>query len=197
MFPDENASLRPSGNAATGHPVHDAILAHARARSTLGEARLRLGLSRPAMLRRVRELVDRGLVAVEGTPERVDPVAVMLAQATTLLAEGQYAEAAHVFRTLLASDPLDARARQLLLRSEQAEARALTTALPQRAMLRRKKTTSVPGTTGLVLDLVSDGQPVAYVVLASPLREVETLRTIAQLIKSAHLSIELPPKGSR
>jgi hypothetical protein len=196
MFPDENASLRPSGNASTGHPVHDAILAHARSRSTLGEARLRLGLSRPAMLRRVRELVDRGLVAVDGTPERVDPVAVMLAQASTLLAEGQYAEAAHVFRTLLASDPLDARARQLLLRTEQAEARALAMALPQRAMLHRKKAASVPGNAGLVLDLVADDRPVAYVVLASPLREVETMRTIVQLIKSGHVSIELAQKGS-
>ena len=191
-FSDETASLRPNGNASTGNAVQDAILVAARTHGSLGDTRLRLGLSRPAMLRRVGELVDRGLLAVEGTPERVDPVAVMLAQASTLLGEGQYAEAAHVFRTLLASDPLDARARQLLMRTEQAEARALTAALPQRAMLTRKKTTTVPGNAGLVLELVADGRPVAYVVLASPLRESETLRTIAQLVKSAHLDVSLP-----
>jgi len=114
-----------------------------------------------------------------------------------LLGEGQYAEAAHVFRTLLASDPLDARARQLLLRTEQAEARALATALPPRAMLHRKKTASVPGSAGVVLDLVADDRPVAYVVLASPLREVETLRTIAQLVKSGHVAVASSRGASR
>jgi hypothetical protein len=191
-FPNEAASLRANGSVQTGNAVHDAILARARAGGKLGDARLKLGLSRPAMLRRVGELVDRGLLAVEGTPERVDPIAVMLAQAATLLGEGQYAEAAHVFRTLLASDPLDSRARELLMRTEQIEARALARALPQRAMLKRKKTGSLPGHAGAVLDLVADGRPVAFVLLASPLREVETLRIIAQLAKSQHLGVELP-----
>lgn len=204
-YSDEGASLRANGSVVTGNPVHDAILVQARERRSLGDTRLRLGLSRPAMLRRVGELVDRGLLAVEGAPERVDPVALMLAQAATLVGEGQFAEAAHVFRTLLASDPLDARARQLLARTEQAEARTLSRALPQRANLERNKSTALPGQAGVVLDLVADGRPVAYVVLASPLREVETLRLIAQLVKSGHLRVDLPsgaraqpraPKGS-
>lgn len=196
-FPDESASLRANGTVQTGHAVHDAILALARERLSLGDARLRLGLSRPAMLRRAGELVDRGLLAVEGRAARVDPVAVMLAQASTLLGEGQFAEAAHVFRTLLASDPLDARARQLLAQAEQAEVRSLARALPPRAMLERVKTASPPGQAGVVLDLVADGRPVAFVLLASPLREVETLRVIAQLVKSAHLRAELPTGAPR
>lgn len=191
-FADESALLRANGSVRTGNAVHDAILTHARSRLSLHDTRVRLGLSRPAMLRRVGELVDRGLLAVEGTPERVDPVAVMLAQASTLLGEGQYAEAAHVFRTLLASDPLDARARQLLMRTEQAEARSLALALPQRAMLKRAKTTTLPGSAGDLLELVADGRPVAFLLLAAPLREVETLRGIAQLVKSGHLEVEIP-----
>lgn len=188
-FTDESALLRANGSARTGNAVHDAILGMARERRAIGDARLRLGLSRPAMLRRTAELVDRGLLAVEGRAERVDPVAVMLAQASTLVAEGQFAEAALVFRTLLASDPLDARARQLLLRTEQAEARSFAQALPQRAMLQRKKPGALPGPAGVVLDLVADGRPVAYLLLASPLREVETYRVIAQLTKSGHLAV--------
>ncbi len=191
-FPHESALLRANGTVQTGNPVHDAILALARERLSLSDTRLRLGLSRPAMLRRASELVDRGLLAVEGSPERVDPVAVMLAQASTLLGEAQYAEAAHVFRSLLASDPLDARARQLLMRTEQAEARTLGHALPQRAVLSRKKSGTLSGHAGMVLDLVEDGRPVAFVLLASPLREVETLRLIAQLVKSQHLHVDLP-----
>jgi hypothetical protein len=190
-YPHENASLRANGRVQTGNPVHDGILSQARAGLSLGDARMRLGLSRPAMLRRVGELVDRGLLAVEGSPEKIDPVARMLAQASTLLGEGQYAEAAHVFRTLLASDPLDARARELLMRTEQIEARSLAKVLPQRAMLTRNKPGTLPGQAGAVLDLVADGRPVAFVLLASPLREVETLRTLAQLIKSQHLAIEV------
>ncbi len=192
-YTDESAALRANGTVRTGNVVQDAILAHARERLTLNDTRLRLGLSRPAMLRRVGELVDRGLLAVEGTPARIDPVAVMLAQASTLLGEGQFAEAAHVFRTLLASDPLDARARQLLVRTEQAEARALAVALPQRTMLQRGKPGTLPGNARVVLDLVADGRPVAFLLLASPLREVETLRVIAQLVKSGHLEVEAPP----
>lgn len=190
-FADESALLRANGSARTGNPVHDGILDMARAKRALGDARLRLGLSRPAMLRRTAELVDRGLLVVEGAAERVDPVAVMLAQASTLVSEGQFAEAAHVFRTLLASDPLDARARQLLARTEQAEIHQLAQALPQRAMLRRKRAGALPGSAGVVLDLVADGRPVAYVLLASPLREVETYRAIAQLVKSGQLDVEL------
>ena len=187
-FPDESAILRANGRAQTGHAVQDAILSAVREHVSLAAMRMRLGLSRPAALRRASELVDRGLLAVDGVKSRgPDPVATMLAQATTLLSEGQFAEAAHVFRTLLASDPLDARARQLLARTEQAEARTLSAQLPARAMLTRRKSASLPGHAGVVLDLVSDGRPVAFVVLASPLREVETLRVVAQLVKSGHL----------
>lgn len=191
-YADESAALRANGSAKLGNAVHDAILGLAREKLPLGDARLRLGLSRPAMLRRVGELVDRGLLAVEGVAEPSDPVAGMLAQAATLVGEGQFAEAAHVFRTLLASDPLDARARQLLARTEQAEVATLTQALPPRTMLERKKPGALPGHAGVVLELVADGRPVAYVLLASPLREVETLRTLAQLLKSGHLRAELP-----
>ncbi len=189
-FPDESATLRANGRAQTGHAVQDAILAAARERISLAAMRMRLGLSRPAALRRVSELLDRGLLAVDGVKARgPDPVATMLAQATTLLHEGQYAEAAHVFRTLLASDPLDARARQLLTRAEQAEASALSARLPARALLARRKSAALPGHAGAILDLVADGRPVAFVMLASPLRDVETLRVVAQLIKSGHLEV--------
>jgi hypothetical protein len=63
-------------------------------------------------------------------------------------------------------------------------------------MLTRDKTGALPGQAGEVIDLVADGRPVAFVLLASPLREVETLRIVAQLVKSHHLRAELPSTPS-
>lgn len=189
-FPDEGALLHRAEAGVAGTAVGDAILRMADAMLSVGEGRLRLGLSRAAMLRRVNELVQRGLVSVDGTSTGVDPVAALLAQAATLLGEGQYAEASLVFRSLLASDPLDSRARQLLARTERLEVQALSRALPADTMVRRGKGTAVTGNPARVLELVADGRLVVYLVAASPLREVETLRTLAQLVKTGHVRIE-------
>jgi hypothetical protein len=194
-YPHEGALLRVGEPGVAGTAVGDAILRLADASLSLGEARLRLGLSRAAMLRRVNELAQRGLVTVDGTSPGVDPVIALLAQAATLLGEGQYAEASLVFRSLLASDPMDARARQLLARTERLEAESLSRALPPDALVRRAKTGAVTGQAARVLELVADGRFVVYLVTASPLREVETLRTLAQLVKSGHVRIEARPRA--
>jgi hypothetical protein len=189
-YPDEGASLRREQPGEASTPVGDAILRLTDLGLSLGEARLRLGLSRAAMLRRVNELTQRGLASVDGSTVGVDPVAAMLVQATTLLGEGQYAEASLVFRSLLASDPLDSRARQLLTRTERLEVQALSRVLPPDALVRRAKAGAVTGQPARVLELVGDGRPVVYLVAASPLREVETLRTLSQLVKTGHVRLD-------
>jgi hypothetical protein len=189
-YADEGAPMRRLDASLAGSPVLDAIAAAAGEGLSLGEARLRLGLSRAAMLRRTGELVNRGVVSIDGATVGVDPVAALLAQASTLLAEAQYAEASLVFRSLLASDPLDSRARQLLARAERFEAQELSRTLPPDALVRRGKSGTVTGHAASVLDVVGEGRPVAFVLVASPLREVETLRTLAQLAKTGHVRIE-------
>ncbi len=188
-YPDESALLARAQPGAIGTAALDAILRLADAHCSLGEARLRLGLSRAALLRRVNELVQRELVSIDGTSPGVDPVAALLAQAATLLGEGQYAEASLVFRALLASDPLDARARQLLTRTERLEVQSLSLSLPPDAMVLPGKAPGVAGNAARVLELVGEGRPVVYLVAASPLREVETLRTLAQLRKTGHVQL--------
>ena len=196
-YPDEGARLGRTGAGSHGTPTGDAILELVDLQLTVGDARIRLGLSRAAMLRRLHELTQRGLVSVDGRTLGADPVAALLAQAATLLGEGQYAEASLVFRALLASDPLDSRARLLLARAERLEVEALSRALPADAMVRPGKAGTALGHAAGVLDLVDEGRPVVYLVAASPLREVETLRILAQLRKTGHVRLDAPIPRSR
>ena len=115
-YPDEGARLTATGADAesTLLPVARVILRAAALSLSLGEVRLALRLSRPAILRRVHELVSLGLVTVEGATGGADPVARLVAQSESLAREGQYEEAAHVLRAILESDPSDHRVAGIL-----------------------------------------------------------------------------------
>lgn len=193
-YPSDSARLaatdvEPERLGAVAAAVHQLALEA----PALGEARLVLGLSRPALLRCVDELRTRGLVEVEGIPHGPDVEATMLDQAQVLLRERQYAEAAHVFRSILATNPTDARARRLLVDVERLEIEAayerfsptdvvsLSTLADFRAAL---------GTEQAVLDCLTRPRSVAVLVLVSPLRELETLGALKRLASRGVLTVE-------
>ncbi len=171
--------------------IDDAIVRLAHDAPALAEARLVLGLSRPALLRRVDGLRARGLVDVEGTPHGPDVEGSLIEQAQKLLAAQQYAEAAHVFRSLLATNPAEARIRHLLAEAEREHARTLYARFaPTHVVTLRAAAPKVGGADAALLDVLSRPRSVAVLVLLSPLRELETLMALARLAARGVVSIE-------
>lgn len=166
-------------------PTHQAIRELAMDAPALGEARLVLGLSRAALLRNVDELRQRGHVDVEGTPHGPDVDSTLLEQARVLLRERQYAEAAHVFRTMLSSNPRDRRAKQLLLEAEERHRLALYRQLRPTDIVTRVEGIEpgprVRSSDLAVLDQLARPRSVAVLTLVSPLRELETLLSVSRL----------------
>lgn len=193
-YPDDKARVAATDREAIDlDTVGAAIHRLAQSAPALGEARLVLGLSRPALLRHVDALRVAGLVEVEGIPHGPDVGGNLIEQAQVLLRERQFAEAAHVFRTLLASDPSDARAKRLLAEAERLEVQAayelfsptdVVTVTAERAELR------LSGPELAVLDCLTRPRSVAVLVLVSPLREVETLKSIGRLLGKGAISVE-------
>lgn len=173
--------------------VESAIRRVAMDAPSLGEARLVLGLSRPALLRRVEELRRRGLVEVEGTPHGPDTANDLLDRAQVLLRERQYAEAAHVFRTMLAGDPTNARARLLLAEAERLEIEAAYRTFSPTDIVARAPTAKsirVTGPEQAILECLARARSVAVLVLVSPLREVETLKAVERLAAKGLVTVE-------
>lgn len=154
----------------------------------LGRLRLTLGMPRSAANRRIYELMRLKWVEVEGAPPlAADPVADMLEKGSVLVREGQFDAAALVCSSLLASDPADRRVRELarlVLLEHQA---ALYSELPPLAIPHLH---SDPAALSLlkpeerqVAGLINGLWDVSTVVLASPLRELETLKALAKLTR--------------
>ncbi len=194
-YPTDEARLAatdvpPEGLDAIQLAIHELSLTA----PALGEARLVLGLSRPALLRRVHAMRARGLVDVEGVPHGPDIEGSVIEQARVLLRERQYREAAHVFRSLLATNPRDARIRGLLAESERLHCDALYSELSATSVVSRA--TPNGGSTGLtgaelaVLDCLTRARSVAVLVLVSPLRELETLVSLSRLRARGVVSVE-------
>lgn len=193
-YPDDKARVaatdREPGELDT---IKAAIHRLAQTAPALGEARLVLGISRPALLRHVEELRMRGLVEVEGIAHGPDVGGDLLEQAQILLREQQHAEAAHVFRSLLASDPSDARARRLLAEAERLEVEAAyrhfspTDVVTVAAEPTRHR---LSGADQAVLDCLTRPRSVAVLVLVSPLREVETLKSLERMLAKRLVAVE-------
>jgi DNA-binding Lrp family transcriptional regulator len=190
-YPDDGLVLR-DGPGAAGTPLARALKEAATRGLTLGEARLALGLSRPALLRRVDALRAAGVVDVAGVAPRPDPVAALLAQAQLLVRERQFDEAAIVFRSLLAADPSDGRVRALLREAEREQLADLYEDLSPVAVPRlRGGTAALDGAPGRrltqtdreVAGRVNGAWDVASIALACPLREVETLKAVRKLVR--------------
>jgi hypothetical protein len=190
------AVLLSAGAAASAQPrtpMQRALVEAARRGLSLGEARLALGLSRPAMLRRTEALRELGLVHVEGAGAAADPVARLVDQAQALVAERQFDEAAIVFRSLLAADPSDRRVRTLLREAEREQLAALYEELSPVAVpvlaaapagggdaAARRRLTQADQE---VATRVNGRWDVASIALACPLREVETLKSLRKLVR--------------
>ena len=194
-FPDDRARLHATGNDRSTYltPVARTLLRAAAQGLSLGEIRLGLGLSRPALLRRVQELVRLGLVRVEGAAGGEDPVARMIAQAEVLAREKQFDEAAHVLGAILENDPTDKRVREALEQVEARQRDALYEEFGREAVFERVGET-VPATQReeAVLPLVDGRRDVASIVLAAPIRELEALRGLRDLLHKGALRVRAP-----
>ena len=191
-YPSEAALLNADGADRGRSPAQRALLEAARRRLSIAEARLALHLSRPAALRRVEVLRELGLAHVEGVAPRADPVSALVDQAQQLVVERQFDEAAIVFKSLLAADPSDRRVRNLLRESEREQVATLyeelsPVAVP--ALLGGPASLESPAGRRLgfsdreVAARVNGSWDVASIALSSPLREVETLKSIRKLVR--------------
>jgi hypothetical protein len=194
-YRSDSALLSPGDASRAGPrtPMQRALVEAARRRLSLGETRLALGLSRPAMLRRTEALRELGLVQVDGAVPDADPVARLVDQAQALVAERQFEEAGIVFRSLLAADPSDRRVRALLREAEREHVAALYEELSPVAIpvlvASAARGSEAPGGRRLtatdeeVASRVNGRWDVASIALASPLREVETLKVLRRLVR--------------
>lgn len=193
-YPDDKARLAATDVDPTElDTVQSAIYQLAESAPALGEARLVLGLSRPALLRRVDELRARGLVEVEGIAHGPDVEGNLIDQAQILLRERQYAEAAHVFRSLLASNPADARVRRLLNEAERLEIEAAYTLFSPTdvvTLVGEPTRHRLSGADQAILDALTRPRSVAVLVLVSPLRELETLKALERMLGKGIVTVE-------
>ena len=185
-YPDESAVLKAEARPPEMRPGLLAVVEAARAELSIAEARLALGLSRPAILRRLEGLRDRGVVSVAGVNGRPDPVAALIGKAQLLVREGQYDEAALVLGTILAADPPHERVRRLLRELEREQVASLYAEMsPLAVPVPASK--DVPAKLGTaereVLGRINGRLGVGSLTLASPLREVETLKALRNLIR--------------
>jgi hypothetical protein len=194
-YPTDAARLAATDAQADDlSPIHGAIRRVALEAPALGEARLVLGLSRAALLRQVNELRRQGLVEVEGTPHGPDVESGLIEQARVLLREAQYAEAAHVFRSLLTSNPDDGRARALLREAERRQLETLQRRFAATDVVSRAAGVSTPPRLRsgdlAVLEQLERARSVAVLTLVSPLRELETLLALRRLLDKGCVRIE-------
>lgn len=174
-----------------------ALLALAEHDTTINDARLCLGLSHPALLRNVDVLRRLGCVLVDGTPEGADLTEQLVRKTLQLVREKQFDEASHVFGALLSSEPGSNRIRELLRMVEREHVADLYLQVPARALVRKRSRL-----TGLlprlsrsdrqVVELINDRWDVASLVLASPLREVETLKALRKLHRMEAIELLMP-----
>jgi hypothetical protein len=167
--------------------VQEAVLRSVRRNQTLAETRMTLGLSRPALLRRLDELRVLGYVTVDGAPSAGDLSGRLVSQAQKLMKEKQFDEAAHVFGALLSSDPTALPVRALLREAEREHVLWLYDEIPAHSVpklvrkdLDRRTLTHADRE---LLDRINGVWDVAVLVLSSPLREVETLKTLRKLCR--------------
>lgn len=188
-FPTESGYLELTGpEPSSPTRVQRAIIECARRRISMERTRWTLGLSRPALLRRVNELSAMGCVTVPGLEVPDDITARLVGQARTLLREKQFDEAAHVFSALLASDPGAASVRHLLRAAEEQQLEWLRSEVPLELVPQRVYPESEMGvfthTDREVISRVNGRWDVAVIVLISPFRETETLKSLRKLLRT-------------
>jgi hypothetical protein len=189
-YPSESALLAADGTGWPRSPGLRAMTEAARRRTSIGETRLALVLSRPAVLRRIEALRELGFAHVEGVAVKADPVSSLITKAQALVSERQFEEASIVFRSLLQADPSDRRVRHLLREAERDQVAALYEELSPVAVPRllggiesldSPAARRLSSTDREVAGRINGNWDVASIALASPLREVETLKAVRKL----------------
>ena len=174
--------------------MHRILLTLCAGGQNLGRLRLSLGMSRSSTTRRVFELLRAKQVEVEGAPEVVvEPVTDLLEKGAVLVREGQYDAAELVSSSLLASDPADRRVREFARMVHSEHVAALYGELPPLAVPEL-----VPDPESLALlkpeerqvsGLINGAWDVSTLVLASPARELDTLKMREKLVRMGLLRL--------
>lgn len=195
------ALVKPSADQPLLHRV---ILTMCEAGQNLGRLRLALGVSRSSATRRVYDLLRLKWAQVEGAPDiEIDPVAEMLEKGSILVRERQFEAAGLVFSALLASDPADRRVREFARMVEREHVASLYRELsplyvpelvndPESLSLLRSEERHVAA-------LVNGSWDISTLVLASQVRELETLKCLNKLNRMGLLrpSTRQPPPKER
>jgi DNA-binding MarR family transcriptional regulator len=197
-LPIDAMSVRALASPSPSQPLlHRVILTLCVAPQNLGRLRLSMGMSRSSVTRRVFDLLRLKLVEVEGAPQvEADPVAEMLEKGGVLVREGQYDSAGIICASLLASDPADRRVREFARMVQREHVAALYGELPPVAVpvpvhdpegmsLLKPEERQIAG-------LVNGGWDVSTLVLAVPARELDTLRTLAKLVRMGLVQLSMP-----
>lgn len=171
-------------------PTARAVLAQVGKGNTVGAVRLALCMSRALCARQIYELVLAGRLqrASGDAATEVDPLARLLSQGSALLHAGELQAAALLCASLRSADPTDRRVREFAraVETEQASqlyARLLPPCVYARVPARDAQTLKLRPVERQVLQLVNGVWDTATVVLASPLREVETLQALEKLVE--------------
>jgi hypothetical protein len=202
-YPSEAALLCADGRGRPRTPAQRALVDAARRRVSIGEARLALNLSRPAVLRRVEALRELGLAHVEGVAAHADPISALIDNAQLLVGERQFDEAAIVFRSLLSADPSDRRVRHLLREAEREQVASLYEELSPVAVpafpggascLEVTVARRLTAADREVASRVNGAWDVASIALSCPLREVETLKALRKLVRLGIVDLRAPSR---
>lgn len=197
-FPADQARLkRTSGEPPSELPltaVLRAVLSCAERELTLSQARMLLGVSRPALLRAVEELQTASLIEVTPAPNGIDLMTQLVDQGAALIRARQFDEAQHVLRALLLTDPTAARVKQLLREAELMHVQALRVELPLDALVLEghpiePSAPPLPSDEREVMSHVNDRRDVATLVTVSRLRELETLKALRRLWRQGLLQL--------
>lgn len=155
--------------------------------TTVGALRLALGFSRAAAARVLQELWRAGHVQIVGAQElKPDPLTRMLRQGERLLADGHFDAATLMCTSLLSTDPSDRRVRDFARAVEREHTDALfrkllPMAVPQ--VVNHASIEALRPDERIVAVLVNGRWDVSTLVLASPLRELQTLRALERMVE--------------
>ncbi len=177
---------RPPDGSVVGLPA--AALAAVGSGSSVGAVRLALGLSRLGAARILCDLWRAGFLRIDGAvAPKPDPLTSMLRQGEALLAQGHYEAASLVFNSLLTADPSDRRVRDFARAVEREHVESIYRKLtpvavpeligPESSLAVLRPDERIVGT------LVNGKWDVSTLVLASPLRELQTLRAIERMME--------------
>lgn len=185
-IPSDALRVLPGVPTPLARGLSSAALAAVGTGATVGSVRLSLGLSREAAARILMELWRTNQVRIEGAEApRPDPLTQMLEQGQRLLADEHFEAAALVFSSLLAADPTDRRVREFARAVEREHVDALYRKLSPVAVPRMRvdpaSLASLRQDERTVAALINDRWDVSTLVLASPLRELQTLLALQRM----------------